>query len=211
MSGSTLDLVRLDGGDADFAALLAIYQDALPLGERKSAEKVRAMCDAAHYRVTIAKRAAEVVGFSILFLGHDTALLEYMAVRESERGQGCGALLYRRVVEDASPTASRPLIVEIDSEHEASEDQAQRVRRKAFYRRLGCRTIVGLDYLLPLKSASRPPKMELLVDGIDAGEVSKECVATWLIEIYTRVYDQRAGYPQLVEMIASLPPQVRLA
>ncbi len=200
--------LRTGSGD-DFDAMVAIYTEALPTREQKSASAIRAMCGSANYRVVVAKAADAVVGFFILFVGQNMSLLEYMAVAKATRGRGYGASLYRRARRDAGPNT--PLLLEVDSDREPSADRALRTRRKDFYRRLGCRVIEGLDYVLPLPGQGRAPVMDLLVDsGELTDSVPKPLVTSWLREIYTHVYACADDDARLLKMIASLAPHSRL-
>lgn len=198
------------GSSDDFDALLAIYAEALPLRERKTSRALRAMCDADDYRVVVAKAGGAIVGFFVLFVGRDMALLEYMAVAKAKRGRGYGASLYRHARREAG--SSVPLLLEVDSDREAAADRELRTRRKSFYRRLGCKVIEGLEYVLPLPGEGKAPAMDLLVDnGAEPTEsVAKPLVAQWLREIYTRVYSCTADDPRLLKMLASLPANARL-
>ena len=106
-------------------------------------------------------------GFSILFVpaAGGFALLEYMAVAPDQRNHGLGAELFRQTVEQAVTPDDRklPVLLEVDSDREASSDRALRTRRERFYRRLGCLRIAGLRYLMPLGGEGAPPEMDLLV------------------------------------------------
>jgi hypothetical protein len=104
------------------------------------------------------------------------------------------------------------LLLEVDSDREPAADRELRTRRKAFYRRLGCKVLEGLEYVLPLPGQGRVPAMDLLVDsgGEPIDSVPKPLVTTWLREIYTQVYSCPVDDPRLLGMIASLPQNTRL-
>jgi GNAT superfamily N-acetyltransferase len=192
------------GADAD--ALIALYRQAIPARERKHDDVIRGMASSPDHRLAVAKQGGELVGFFVLFRGERLALLEYMAVADARRGAGLGAALYRAA---RTAAGARPLLIEVESDRGAVPDLAVRRKRLAFYRKLGCRRVDGLDYLLPLPGEGAPPTMDLLVDG--AGDaVPPATVAAWLREVYAGVYGCGGDDRRLRTMIASLPPVVRL-
>jgi ribosomal protein S18 acetylase RimI-like enzyme len=189
-----------DPEDPRFEPLLALYEAAIPAGERKPAEAVRAMAASPVHRVGILTEGDKLLGFYLLYLGEALALLEYLAVDAELRGSGLGASLYGAA---RAAAAGLPMLVEVDSDAEAVPDQALRARRIAFYQRLGCRRLAGLDFILPLPDA---PAMELLADGLEGAFVGSDRVTGWLSEIYERVYGCGGQDPRLRAMIARLPP-----
>jgi GNAT superfamily N-acetyltransferase len=208
-----------------FRQLYAIYAASIAAREQKSEGWIATMIDAPEYRVWVAKAGGLVRGFSILFVpaAGGFALLEYMAVAPDQRNHGLGAELFRRTVEEAVPPGGRPLpvLLEVDSDREASSDRALRTRRERFYRRLGCLRIAGLRYLMPLAGEGPPPEMDLLVytaeplgrrarSEVPRGEVPRSDVKSWLETIYRDVYHCSPDDPRLAQMVAGLPDPVPL-
>lgn len=150
----------------DFAALNEIYHEAIPASERKPRDLLEAMFQHPNYKVIVGKLKKRVVSLSILycFADPDFALLEYMAVQKSVRGQGVGSATFtdsaKRVFAELG---GAPLVLEVDSDREKASDHDIRLKRIAFYRRLGCRRIQGLDYILPLATGETPPLMDLMI------------------------------------------------
>jgi GNAT superfamily N-acetyltransferase len=196
-----------DPTDPRFDGLLRLYEAAIPARERKSEAVVRAMAGSPSQRVAIAEMDGAVAGFFLLYVGEHMALLEYLATGERLRGQGLGAWLVRAAIDAAG---DRPMLVEVESDREAVPDRALRSRRIAFYRRLGCRRLSGLDFGLPLPGDGPPPWLDLLVAGARAGEVGRGQAAAWLTEIYAKVYLCDADDPRLGTMIAALPGAIPL-
>ena len=93
--------------------------------------------------------------------------------------------------------ADRPVLVEVETGDVDAD------RRRAFYRRHGCRQVLGLDYLLPLPGA---PPMGLMVAG--ATTVARSDLARWLATAYAGVYRQPAGDPRPAAMVESLSDPV---
>ena len=203
-----------------FRQLYAIYAGSIAAREQKRESWIAAMIGDPAYRVWVAKAGGLVRGFSILFVpaAGGFALLEYMAVAPAERNHGLGAELFRQTVEQAVTTDDRklPVLLEVDSDREASSDRALRTRRERFYRRLGCLRIAGLRYLMPLVGEGAPPEMDLLVyraeppGGPARSEVPRSEVKRWLETIYRDVYHCAPDDPRLAQMVSALPDPVLL-
>lgn len=195
-----------------YEALLRIYHDSQPESELKSPGQLSRMIERPDYYFLAAMHDGAVAGFtiSICFPGSDAALIEYMAVARELRGQGIGQQLFRATVQFGS-LAQRTVIIEVDSEESPSSDHADRVRRKNFYRRLGCREIEGLSYIMPPVSTAPPPPMDMLVYAANLPSVvAKSRVREWLQICYREVYQQPDDDPRIGSMIANLPEDVRL-
>jgi GNAT superfamily N-acetyltransferase len=143
-----------------FRELYEIYAASIVARERKPQEWICKMVRSPEYRVWVMKSAGRVTGFSIVFLpsaGH-FALLEYMAVAAERRNSGVGSELFQQSMRAVlSEGRSLPVLLEIDSDREAGDDQQIRTRRQRFYRRLGCVQVSGLQYILPLPGLDAPP------------------------------------------------------
>lgn len=207
------ELTSADG--APFRQLFAIYAASITPREQKPEDWLRAMVLAPEYRVWIAQDAGQVLGFSILFVppGKGFALLEYMAVASDRRGHGFGGRLFRRTVERAvTPQgAELPVLLEVDSDREASSDQAVRTRRLRFYRRLGCLKIAGLRYLMPLPGAGSAPEMDLMIyraAPAAAAPLPRGDLERWLQTIYQDVYRVSPDDPRIARMLQPLPDPV---
>lgn len=197
----------------EFRELFAIYASSIAAREQKPEEWLRAMVASPEYRVWISRDAGHVLGFSILFVppGSGFALLEYMAVASERRGHGFGAKLFLKTVEHAvTPQGTAlPVLLEVDSDREASSDRPLRTRRLGFYRRLGCMKIAGLRYLMPLQGAGAAPEMVLLIyQAAPAAPVSRGDLERWLRAIYRDVYHVPAEDPRIETMLAPLTDPV---
>jgi GNAT superfamily N-acetyltransferase len=196
-----------------FRQLFAIYASSITPREQKPEEWLRAMVAAPEYRVSIAQSAGRVLGFSILFVppGEGFTLLEYMAVTPEKRGHGFGGELFRRTaLHSLAPDGARlPVVLEIDSDREASTDQALRTRRAQFYRRLGCVKIAGLEYSMPLHGAGAPPEMDLMIHPSEPpAPLPRPTLRRWLQIIYRDVYRCSPDDPRIGAMVAPLPDPV---
>lgn len=219
--GEPVKLEQLESSEGEtFRQLYAIYAASIAAREQKGEGWIAAMIGAPDYRVWVAKAGGLVRGFSILFVPPSGrfALLEYMAVAPAERNHGMGGELFRRTVEQAlAPEGGQlPVLLEVDSDREASSDRALRTRRERFYRRLGCLRIAGLRYIMPLGGEGAPPEMDLFVYRAEPpahpaqGELPRSDVKRWLETIYRDVYHCAPDDPRLAQMVASLPDPVLL-
>lgn len=216
-----MTLEELKSADGEpFRQLFAIYAASISPREQKPEDWLRAMVAAPEYRVWIAQDAGQpgegrkrVRGFSILFVppGEGFALLEYMAVAPEKRGHGFGGELFRRTVEHAvTPEGARlPVVLEVDSDREASSDRAVRTRRIRFYRRLGCVKIAALRYLMPLRGVGPVPEMDLLVyRAAPPAPLARGDLQRWLQAIYRDVYHGSPDDPRIARMLQPLPDPV---
>jgi hypothetical protein len=160
------------------------------------------------YKILLAKRDGVVIGFSVLFLPlqESFCLLEYMAVQTMHRNSGVGSALFRRSIQGETP-----MLVEVDSELSNSPDQEIRRRRQQFYRRLGCRRIEGLSYLLPLPVEGPPPEMVLMVHVSTAtSSIPKPTLEHWLKVVYKEVYGCSSDDFRIARMMEAAPDPIRL-
>ena len=180
-------------GEPAFRELYEIYAASIAVREQKPEAWVCAMVRAPGYRVWVMKDAGRVEGFSILFLppAERFALLEYMAVTPQH--------------------ASLPILLEVDSDREASGDREMRTRRQQFYRRLGCVRVSRLHYILPLPGQGPPPEMDLMLYWADPlRPLPKGDLERWLGTIYRDVYRCSFDDPRIVEMLHDVSDPVRL-
>lgn len=201
--------------DASFDAFYSIYVSSLPAREQKPRALLVAMAARADYRILLVKRKAAVIGFSVVFAPPEESfcLLEYMAVHAEYRNAGVGGKLFLRGVQDAvNGRGNIPVLLEVDSDREFSADQAIRQRRQQFYKRLGCRRIEGLAYILPLPGKGVPPQMDLLIyfpEGLSP--VGKSRLERWLKAIYQRVYNCSPDDPRIAQMMRTVADPVTFA
>jgi len=210
---NTLAVQRLQSAeDPGFQALLAMYRAGFPSSERKPDAQLAEMIARPDYLFLLVTLDGAAAGFSIsLSLKRtDVFLLEYMAVDVDRRGHGLGRFLFRHLVEMPEQTG-RHLLVEVDSDKLPSADRNDRVRRKRFYRNLGCREVEGFDYIMPPLSKSTPPAMDLMVYGRDLPEaMSKVMLREWVEDVYVSVYSQQPTDPKIHQMMENLPEHLRL-
>jgi GNAT superfamily N-acetyltransferase len=196
-----------DRADAD--ALFAIYEASIPARERRTRAAVTDLARQGRYRIHGAWHEGALVAAAVIFdcESAGVSLLDYLFSREDMRGSGLGAALFSAV---AGTLGDRRLLVEVDSEREASADRAIRKRRKDFYRRLGCRQFVGLPYILPLPGDGDPPLMDLLVLGEGRDAVATAEVRDWLLAMIGEAYPDVAAGNLVSRMLDGLGPSIPL-
>jgi hypothetical protein len=205
------------GSHPEFEEFYSIYADSISARERKSKAWISEMAGRDEYKILLLKENAHVIGFSVLFLPplESFGLLEYMAIANAYRNGGLGSELFRRSVQVASqarPGQPGSLLLEVDSDREKCTDQTLRTRRQQFYRRLGCLSVSGLRYIMPLAGEGPPPEMDLLIyPSGDLRQVPKSKLESWLKTIYQSVYHCSPEDPRIRQMLMSVADPVLLA
>ena len=118
----------------DWIRIRRLYAQAFPPSERKPFSIILSMRRKGKTDVWCFYRDGRFAGFASTINGDGLIMIDYLAVEEKLRGQGVGAGALKALC-DAYPDAG--LFVEIESPFEPGEDQADRIRRKAFYERCG--------------------------------------------------------------------------
>jgi len=197
-----------------FEEFYNIYADSIPLRERKTRGQISDMLNSPDYRNYCVKRGGAVIGFSSLFAParESFCLLEYMAIGSAHRGSGVGKELFQHsVCSITSERGSIPVLLEVDSEREPSPDREVRLRRKRFYKSLGCFQIDGLAYLFPLPGWGTPPEMDLMVYvPIGFPPIRKATIEHWLKVVYQQVYGCGPDDPRIPRMMKSVADPLQL-
>jgi len=193
--------------ERSFEELYGIYAASIAIREQKTRAQIAALVLRPGYKVLLAKRQGVVIGFSMVFLPvqESFCLLEYMAVQAMHRNSGVGASLFRHSIQvAASIQGETPMLLEVDS-----PDQEIHRRRQQFYRRLGCRRIEGLSYLLPLPGP--PPDMDLMVHVSPAiSSIPKSTLEDWLKVVYQEVYGCSSNDVRIRRMMNAVADPISL-
>ncbi len=185
----------------------ALYQAAILQSEQRPEPEFRSLIQRPDYRFVVARMDEAIIGFAVSWVPEqaDFWLFEYAAVSPEARGNKIGShlLLASRQLIGIERTA----LIEVDA-NTGSEEQAKRLQ---FYKRLGCRQLAGLDYLLPLDAFGQPPPMLMLaMIHPDVDSVPVMVVEEWLRRIYAEAYGKGLDDPRLAHMIDPLPDDVPL-
>lgn len=201
-------ITLLDPADsAGLDSVHALYSEAILKSEQRPEAEFRSLLQRPDYRFVVARRDEEIVGFAVVWAPEQDNfwLFEYAAVLPEARGNRIGSHLLLASRELVG--TERTVVIEVDA-YTGSDEQA---RRLAFYKRLGCRVIGGLDYILPLDAFGTPPPMLLLAMlHPDVPSVPVVVLEDWLRRIYAEVYGKGLDDPRLAQMIDPLPDEVPL-
>lgn len=199
---------------AAFEEFFELYRSSMPAMERKSRATMQALVGRSDYRVVLLRRDNRLIGYSVTFMPENDnfCLLEYMAVHALFRSDGIGSKLFRHTVDRVrSGRGDVTILLEVDSDREAAPDQEIRRRRQAFYQRLGCLRVEGLDYLLPLDTGHAPPQMDLMIlPPADGAMIRRAELERWLRTVYVTVYNQSPADPRIARMIDRLGDPLQL-
>ena len=196
-----------------FDDFYAIYSISFPPSEQKSKKELLIMLDSPDYTIFTSKIETQTVGFCIIFHSEQTSfyLLEYMAIDGTKRSLGIGSkLFFHAITQIFSEHGIKPVLIEIDSPEEKSDEQNLREKREQFYKKLGCRKIEPFDYILAIKSNQIAPPMELLVYHNDMQNILKSQLQEWLEGIYTLVYGCAKDDERINKMISHSPQILNL-
>jgi ribosomal protein S18 acetylase RimI-like enzyme len=194
---------RLTSSDAAILdRIRRIYVDSIPPSERKPDAWLKEAVGRSDYSVLAALSENEVIGFGILFLpsNEPMALLEYFAVDAKHRSRGIGSEMLSYLLQIAK---DRCVLAEVETDCGTEST----IRRQAFYRRLGFRRVIGLEYQLPINPS--PPPMDLLLLN-PPNPLQRDIFASWLQVVFRNVYGKPADDPRLVKMITGLSDPISL-
>lgn len=122
----------------------ALYEEAFPAPERKPFEMLLDKRAMGQVEILAIQGQAGFCGLAITALDKDLALLDYFAVDRARRGQGTGGRALQLI---GQRYGDKRLFLEIEQPHPQAENQAQRLKRLAFYERCGYRPM-GLNVAL---------------------------------------------------------------
>jgi len=193
-----------DAGSELFGSAMAIYEAEIPRAEQKTRPQILAGLAHPDVRFWAYVRGGAVIGLSILYAPprEGVMLLEYLAVAANAQGGGIGSALFSDSCEASRIDPDTLLLIEVDSETGALEagERAVRLKRKQFYRRLGCREVQGFDYILPLESYGPAPEMNLLVLGAEGPGLETVRLTRAVSTIYQEVYACTPDDPRIAAM-----------
>lgn len=199
--------------ERSFAGAFAIYRDQIEPSEQKTEAELRSLSGRLDYRFAVARDGERVTAMGLAFVPPQNrfVLIEYVAVHPDFQSRGLGGQMFRLLIE--SFAHERIALLEVDGlEADGKGERArQRARRLAFYARLGCRQVEGVDYQLPLRTFGVPPPMVLLAHApVEVEAIPRRRLNRWLRRIYTDVYGQAESDLRIAEMSAGEGDEARL-
>ena len=211
----TPKLIEVTDARSDlFEAAMAIYEAEIPKAEQKTRAQILASLTHPDVRFWTYVRGGDVIGVSIVYVPRREGemLLEYLAIAARAQGAGIGSLLFTASYEASRIDPGTMLLIEVDSEEGEPDaaERAVRLKRKQFYRRLGCREVAGFDYILPLENYGPAPKMNLLVLGMEEDRLETVRLKQAVRAVYQNVYACAQNDPRLAAMFAGLEGSLEL-
>ncbi len=214
ISGAPRLIALTDARSARFEAALAIYESVIPKAEQKTRAQLLDSLAHPDVRFWTFERGGEVIGLSILYAPRQepVMLLEYLAVAGHAQGGGVGSALFTASFDASRTTPGALLLIEVDSEADAVDaaERGVRLKRKQFYRRLGCREVQGFSYILPLKNYGPAPQMNLLVLGAEGDRLETARLKQAVTGVYRNVYACASDDPRIAEMFQGQDQVLRL-
>lgn len=187
-----------------FGAAYDIYETSLPAAERKSRGDIEALLTRDDYALSVAISDTAVVAISIVYVDrtHRFGLLEYMATRPDCRNMGLGLALFEHAL---ATCRNRTLLIEVESVSGAPRERATQHRRQAWYTRLGCHRLTGLNYCMPQLQNLPPPPLDLMYHPNGRQTPPQEAdLRAWISNIYSNVYGLNDNRDIVEAMFSSL-------
>jgi len=184
-----------------FHDAMQIYQAEFPADSRLSLAKIRTLLKTGQYQLFISQRRREVIGFALVWISRHLAFvhLDYIAVRQDQKGQGIGTALYRWLtthLQELRPRASL-LTLEVDDE------------LVPFYRRSGTQILHKTPYLFPGRFGPLP--MHLMVyDRQHRKTLTRTFVQGIIRALYCNLHYRPANDPLLCSFLSHVPLSVQL-
>lgn len=113
-----------------------LYMEAFPEDERKPFEMIQQKTEEGKMEILAIDEAGEFKGLAISIFYKDLVLIDYFAISAECRGQGIGGKAIELLKERYS---DRRMFLEVEVIDEKAENNAERIRRKAFYHNHGLR------------------------------------------------------------------------
>lgn len=208
MIPSPFSLLTIGPDHACYQAAIALYETAFPPEETRPAALVAETLKAGVERMLVAVEGGRVIAVAVLFhRPGGVVLLDFFAVVADRRGGGTGTRFLRAILDQLEAEGARLLLIEVD-EPDVGPDREVRLRRMAFYRRLGARELVGVRHRLPPSAGVVPVEMRLMAIGLDGAlpePVPGAIVEDVIRGIFVDLYRLPPSDPLLGSVVESLP------
>ena len=116
------------------ALIYELYMEAFPEDERKPFKLIEEKVHEGKMEILALEEEEKFVGLAITILHQDMVLMDYFAIEASCRGQGIGGRAIELLKERYQ---DRRMFLEIEVINENAANNAERIRRKAFYKSHG--------------------------------------------------------------------------
>ena len=119
-----------DTGKAYQDRLFALYEASFPRMERKPVGTLEKTFSEGKNKILAITEGEDFVGLAVVMSDGRLNLLDYLAIEPARRDRGYGGCALRHLLAEY---ADRPFVVEIERADEKAADNAERLRRRAFY------------------------------------------------------------------------------
>jgi GNAT superfamily N-acetyltransferase len=184
-----------------FHEAVQIYRAEFPADSRLSVAEIRTLLKAGQYQLFVAQEGGAVSGFALIWVSRRPAFvhLDYIAVRQDQKGQGIGTVLYRWLtthLRDFCPRASL-LTLEVDDD------------LIPFYQRSATCVLHNTPYVFPGRFGPLP--MRLMVYDLRQRKTLPQRLVRGVIRaLYYDLHHRPAGDPLLRSFLPRVPQLVRL-
>lgn len=194
----------------EFLQASTIYRNSFPPNETRSLEKTKSLLMQSNYQLFIAVEN-DVVGFALLYLFGDFALLDYMAITPKYQQRGIGTKLFCHIIDIMKKKTDcvKIILLEIQKEKSNGDNKKNRIDRIYFYKKLGTKLLID-NYFLPPYRGNEIEEMYLMalpLNQIDS--ISKKVLTRYIKEIYDRVYNYRKS-DLLEKTISNISEEIEL-
>ncbi len=110
--------------------LYALYEATFPRMERKPVSSLEKTFSEGKNKILAITEGEDFVGLAVVMSDGRVNLLDYLAIEPTKRDRGYGGFALRYLLREY---ADRPFVVEIERPDEKAGDNAERLRRRAFY------------------------------------------------------------------------------
>ena len=184
-----------------FQEAMRIYRAEFPTDSRLSVATIRTLLTAGHYQLFVTHKGGAVLGFALIWISRRPAFvhLDYIAVRQEQKGQGIGTVLYRWLTSHLQELCPRASLLTLEVEDELIP----------FYRRSDTYILAQVPYLFPGRFGPLP--MHLMVyDRQRRKTLGRTLVQGVIRALYQGLHQRPARDPLLRSFLPRVPQSVQL-
>lgn len=185
----------------ELAQVLKIYETAFPENEKQDFDTIIQRINDQREQLFVFKKEDEVLAFALLFRlnSKDFLLLDYLAIKASNRRQGLGGIMLDQLKQLAA-TQNRSLLLEVD-DPDFGEDRGLKIKRVLFYKKNQAKTISHFTYILPALSGTEPSIQKLMViSNLQINQIEKSDLLDLIEILYEEVYSRGEEDENFVKM-----------
>jgi len=184
-----------------FQEAMQIYSVEFPADSRLSVATIRTLLKGGQYQLFVTPEGGTVLGFALIWISHHPAFvhLDYIAVRQEQKGRGVGTVLYRWLtthLQELCPRASL-LTLEVDDE------------LIPFYRRSDTNILARVPYLFPGRFGPLPMHL-MAYDRQRRKTLHRTLVQGVIRALYRGLHHRPVRDPLLRSFLPHVPQSVRL-